>query len=116
MGAGPEFVKKLRPFGCALFLLISVYFLVFCFTSGKNPISGYVSPHDSTYYSQNTTTLTELKTELEANVFPKLTGVMDCQVSNGKLAITIDSLSYSKSRMAILRFYDESLFTFIKSD
>ena len=116
MGAGQEFVKKLRPAGCILFLLISAYFLVFCFTSGKNPIPGYVSPHASSYYSQNITTLTELKAELETNVFPKLTGIEDCQVSNGKLSITIDSLSYLKSRTAILRFYDASLFTFIKSD
>ncbi len=116
MGAGPEFVKKLRPIGCVLFLLISVYFLVFCFTSGKNPIPGYAAPHVSSYYSQNTTTLTELKDELEAKVFPKLTGIKDCQVSNGKLEITIDSLSYFKSRTAILKFYDRSLFTFIKSD
>lgn len=116
MGAGPEFVKKLRPAGCVLFLLISVYFLVFCFTSGKNPIPGYVSPHDSSYYSQNATTLSELKTELEANVFPHLTGIKDCQVLNGKLVVTIDSLSYFKSRTAILKFYDASLFSFIKSD
>lgn len=116
MGAGPEFVKKLRPIGCVLFLLLSAYFLVFCFTSGKSPIPGYKAPHDSSYYSQNVTTLTELKGELEANVFPKLTGIEGCRILDGKLEITIDSLSYAKSSAAIARFYDRSLFTFIKSD
>jgi hypothetical protein len=116
MGAGSEFVKKIRPIGCILFLMISVYFLVFCFTSGKNPIPGYVAPHDSTYYSQNADTLSELKTELETNVFPKLTGIKDCQIVGGKLEITIDSLSFFRSRTAILKFYDRDLFTFIKSE
>jgi len=116
MGAGPEFVKKIRPIGCILFLLISVYFLVFCFTSGKSPIPGYVAPHDSSYYSQSTATMTELKGELDAKVFPRLTGIKDCQLVGGKLQITIDSLSYFKSRTAILKYYDRSLFDFVKSE
>lgn len=116
MGAGPEFVKKLRPIGCILFLLLSAYFLIFCFSSGKSPIPGYKAPHESSYYSQSVSTLTELKSELETNVFPKLTGIEDCRIVGDKLQITIDSLSFFRSRTAILRFYDRSLFTFIKSD
>ena len=116
MSAGQAFAKKIGPIGGAFFLLLFVLFLVYCFTAGTNPIPGYESPHDSSYYSQNNTTLAELKTELETNVFPKLEGIKDCQISNGKLAVTIDSVSYAKSRSAILKYYDESLFEFTKAD
>jgi hypothetical protein len=113
---GLEFVKKLRPFGCAVFLLLGIYFLVFCFTSGSNALPGYVSPHDSSYYSQNSSTLSELKTELETNIFPHLEGISGCEVENGRLAVTIDNGSYYKSRAVILKYYDGSLFDFRKGD
>lgn len=35
--AGQEFVRWLRPGGCALILIIMVLMLVTCFISGKNP-------------------------------------------------------------------------------
>jgi len=116
MSAGQDFAKKIGPIGSAFFLLLFVVFLVYCFTAGTNPIPGYEAPHDSSYYSQNTTTLSELKTELETNVFPKINGIEDCTLSNGKLEITIDNGSYTKSRSAILKFYDKSLFEFINAD
>lgn len=112
MGAGQEFVKKIRPLGVALFLVLFVLFLYICFTAGTNPIPGYESPHDSTYYSQNDGTLEELKAELEANVFPKLEGEESCTVSDGKIKVVIDSEDFATSRSAILRYYDESLFEF----
>ena len=114
MGTGQEFVKKIKPFGSFLFLLIFVLFLLICFTSGKKPIPGYESPHDSSYYSQNDVTLTELKSELEQNVFPHLKGITDSKVSNGKLVVTIESDSYAVSRSALLKYYDVSLFEFIQ--
>ena len=89
-------------------------FLLICFTSGKKPIPGYESPHDSSYYSQNDVTLSELKSELEKNVFPYLKGITDSRVSNGKLVITIESDSYSISRSALLKYYDVSLFEFVQ--
>ena len=116
MSAGQEFVKKIRPLGVALFLILFVLFLYICFTAGANPIPGYESPHDSAYYSQNDSTLEELKTELEANVFPKLSGEENCSVADGKLSIVIESSSFATSRSAILRYYDESLFEFIKGE
>ena len=34
MTAGQQFVKAIGPFGCILFLLIFVLFMVYCFTGG----------------------------------------------------------------------------------
>ena len=116
MNAGQEFVKKIRPLGVALFLILFVLFLYICFTAGTNPIPGYESPHDSEYYSRSDSTLEELKTELEANVFPKLGGVESCAVSDGKIKVVIDSESFATSRSAILRYYDENLFEFTKKE
>ena len=114
MAAGQDFVKKIRPIGSAMFLLLFVLFLIVCFTSGKNPLPGYERAHDSSYYLQSEATLSELKTELETNVFPKLEGDESCTVSGGKLIVTLDEKNYSETRSAILKYYDEDLFEFVK--
>ena len=115
MSAGQDFAKKIGPIGGAFFLLLFVLFLVYCFTAKPNPLSGYQAPHDSTYYAQNDTTLSELKTELETNVFPKLTGEESSTVAEGKLEIVINSESFKTCRSAILRYYDDSLFEFVSN-
>ena len=115
MSAGQEFAKKIGPIGGAFFLLLFVVFLVYCFTAKPDPLAGYVSPHDSTYYAQSDATLAELKTELEANVFPKLTGELNCQVKDGKLELVIDSESFKSCRSAISKHFDGKLFEFVSS-
>ena len=115
MSAGQDFVKKIRPIGSAFFLLLFVLFLITCFTPGKNPIPGYEAPRDSEYYAQSDSTLAELKTELEANVFPKLGGIKSCRITDGKLNITLENNFYSSSRLAILSYYEEDLFEFTKA-
>lgn len=116
MTAGQDFVKKIGAVGSAFFLLLFVVFLVYCFTVKPNPLAGYVIAHDSTYYSQNDSTLSELKTELEKNVFPKLDGIESCTVSDGTLEVVIDSESFVTSQSAILKYYDKSLFEFVSSE
>ena len=115
MTAGQDFVKKIRPFGAAMFLMLFVLFLVICFTARPDPLAGYEAPHDSTYYAQNDTTLGELKTELEANVFPKLTGVESCTISEGRLEIVIDSATFKDCRSALLKHFDKSLFELVSN-
>ena len=112
MSAGQDFVKKIGTLGSIFFLLLFVLFLVYCFTLKPNPLAEYVSPHDSTYYGQSEATLGELKTELETNVFPKLSGNESCWISGNKLIVLIDQDSYKNTRSAILNYYDESLFEF----
>ena len=115
MTTGQDFVKKIRPIGAAMFLMMFVLFLIICFTARTDPLAGYSAPHNLTYYSQNDTTLGELKTELEANVFTKLTGVESCTVKDGKLKIVIDSEYFKNCRSALLKHFDNSLFEFISS-
>lgn len=111
---GQDFVKMLRPFGAALFIIIAIMVTIICFRSGADPIPGYESPRESEYYSQNEQTLSELKSELEQNVFPRLEGVVACQIGDGVLIVTIDSDSFAVTRSAILQYYDRSLFEFVK--
>ncbi len=115
MTAGQEFVKKIRPAGVALFLLIFILYLIICFTSRPDPLAGYEAPHNSTYYAQSDEALGELKAELEANVFPKLAGDESCTVKDGKLEIVTGGENFNTCRSAILKHFDAELFEFIRS-
>lgn len=109
--SGQQIVRWLRPAGCALVLIISIIFVVTCFTSGRDPIPGYAPPQTSEYYSGH---LDELKAELEAHVFPAVNGVEACRVEGGKLRVDIEEKSYAVTRAAILKYYDQSLFEFVE--
>lgn len=114
MTAGEDFVKWLRPAGCALFLGILVLVLIICFSSGRDPIPGYAPPHDTAYYAQSAETMEELKAELEEHVFPELEGTARCGIKDGVLEIQIDEAHFAVTRAAILRYYDSSLFEFTR--
>lgn len=116
MTAGQDFIKKIRPIGVALFLILFVLFLHISFSSGANPIPGYAPPQTAAYYAQSAQTLAELKTELEANVFPRLPGVTGCETEDGKLVISIDSATFATTRSAIEKFFGDTLFEFVKSE
>ena len=111
MNTGEDFVRKIKPAGCAVFLLISVAFLIMCFTAGGAPIEGYSVPHDSDYYAEH---IDELKAELDANVIPQLDGIESCEVTGDKLTVTIDSSSFDESSGAITHYYRDELFIFKK--
>ncbi len=102
--------KNLKPFGCILCLLLMVLMLVICFTTGRDPVKGYEAPQSTEYYAGN---LTELVSELEENVLPRLEGIVSCELSDGKVAITIEERVFASSRGAVLRYFDSSLFEFI---
>lgn len=116
MNTGEDFVKKIGPFGSALFLALFVFFLIYCFTAAPaDSLKGYEAPYDSDYYTQSSETLQQLQTELESNVFPKLKGIISSEIEDGKIIITINGDSFAESRDAILTYYDESLFYFERS-
>ena len=102
--------KTLKPFGCILCLGLMVLMLIICFTAGRDPIKGYEAPRSTEYYAQN---LTELVSELEENVLPQLEGIVSCELSHGKVAITIEQSVFASTRGAVLRYFDSSLFEFI---
>ena len=113
MNTGQEFVKKIGPFGSVLFMALFIAFLVYAFTfSPKDSLEGYSPPHDFTYYSGSEERMSELKTELEENVFPLLKGVISTELKDGKLVISIAGKDFVESRDSILGHYDEDLFYF----
>ncbi len=112
MNTGEDFVKKIKPIGCVLFLALFVGFLLVCFFGGA-PINGYAPPQDSEYYAEH---LSELKAELEKNVFPELEGITACELSQDRLCITVDPDEYEDVKYAITFYYDEELFEFLKEE
>lgn len=103
--------KTLKPAGCIFVLLLAVVALVLCFTAGSDPIKGYAPPESGEYYAVH---LDELKTELEENVFPNLEGVTGCEVSGGKVAVSIEYDSFSVTRSALLHYFDSELLELIQ--
>ena len=107
--AGQEFVKKLRPLGCVLFLLMSVMATVLCFTAGRNPIPGYQPPERASYEND----LGRLADVLEEQVFPELPEYdMTARVTGDTVTVTIDEDHFAVGRSAILRYFPEDLITF----
>ena len=102
--------KNLKPFGCILCLGLMVLMLIICFTAGRDPIPDYAAPMDTAYYAAN---LGELEKELENNVLPHLEGIVSCELSEGKVVITIEEHTFAATRAAVLRYFDSQLFEFI---
>ena len=73
-------LKALKPFGVILILVLSVLFVIACFTLDMKVPEKYESLHDTEYYKSSRENMEELLAELEANVFPKLDGVEDAYV------------------------------------
>ena len=109
MNTGADFVKRIRPVGCVLFLLLAAAVVVLCFTTGRDPIPGHEAAHDTAYYEAN---LPALQAELEAEVFPALAGVVACRAEGDRLLVTLRGPDFAVTRAAILRYYDAGLFTF----
>ncbi len=105
-------MKTIRPAGMALFLLLAVLVTAICLTSGRDPIPGYRAPETTEYYAAHPD---ELVTELETNVFPALPEYeMSAEAGDGVALVTIDSDHFVAGRSALLRYFDESLFDFLR--
>ena len=108
--AGQDFLQRIGPAGMALFLILAVLVTWICLTSGRDPIPGYTAPQTTEYYAAHPD---ELAAELEANVFPALPEyTMSAAVTDESVTITVDSDHFVAGRAAILRYFDESLFSF----
>lgn len=112
MTAGESFVKAIKPIGCALFLLLFVLFLVFCFTQ-EAPLEGYVCPQTTEYYAEH---LDEFEQELEANLLPRLSGIEECRREGDGIVIVIDAENYDASSEIITHYYGKDLFDIQKSE
>ena len=105
MTAGQAFVKKLRPIGCAIFLLILLCFLLISFLSGKGNVldtAGYAVPE-----TLDCTDADALGQELENSLLPLLPGNGECYVEKGRLHLVFDSAEFSDCRETVLHFYPD---------
>lgn len=113
LSAGQDFVKKIGPWGCGLFLALFVLVTALCLTSGANPLPGYEAPHDTAYYAQYPQ---ELAGELNANVLPRLDDPAHAAVTEGKVLVTVEASSFVPVRAALLHYFDESNLLFAVTD
>ena len=111
MRGGQDFIKWLRPAGCALFLGLFVLVTVILFTSKGAPVAGYEAPHTAEYYSGH---LSELAEELSENLIPRL-GVTSFQIdiSGDRLSVTASEDDIYKIRPAVIHYYDADLFEWV---
>ena len=107
--AGQDFVKKIGPWGCVLFLCLAVLVTAVCFTAGADPLPGYEAPHDTAYYAQH---LEDLAAELNENVLPLLDDPAVASVLGDKVLITVRAQSFVPDRAVLLHYFDESLLSF----
>lgn len=111
--AGQTFVKNIRPAGCALFLILAILVTAVCLTSGRDPVPGYEALQTTEYYAEN---LEALVSELETNIFPALEYDMSAALTGDTVTVTIEDESFVIGRAAVLRYFDESLFTFERGE
>ncbi len=107
--AGQQFVKRIRPAGCVLFIALAILVTAICLTSGRDPITGYKAPQTTEYYAAHPD---ELAAELEANVFPALLAyTLSAEAGEDGVTVTVGG-NLAAARSAILRYFDQSLLIF----
>ena len=109
---GFQIVRWLKPFGSGLVLLIFILFVVYAFSTGREPIKGYEAPHDGTYYAEH---LDELASELNDTVLALVDPEASAEVTGDKVTITIPTDSFVVTRAAVLRYFDSALVQFEES-
>lgn len=107
--AGQDFLKKIGPAGCVLFLALFVLVTAICLTAGRDPVPGYEAPYENEYYVNH---LDELADELNTNFLPRLDTPAHAAVTGGTVTITVQDDTFVVVRSALLRHFDESLFAF----
>ena len=109
---GFQIVRWLKPFGSGLVLLIFILFLVYAFSTGREPIKGYTPPHDGKYYAQH---LDELADELNGTVLALVDPEATAEVTGDVVTVTIPKDSFVVTRAAVLRYFDSQLVQFEES-
>ena len=109
---GFQIVRWLKPFGSGLVLLIFILFLVYAFSTGREPIKGYTPPHDGAYYAEH---LDELASELNDTVLALVDPEAAAEVTGDKVTVTIPKDSFVVTRAAVLRYFDSQLVQFEES-
>ena len=105
-------LKALKPFGVVLILVLSVLFLIACFTMDMGVPERYTPAHAAEYYKESLQNMEELKQELEENVFPQIGVIEDSYVSSSgtELVIITQKGGADKAAAVLERDFDMSLF------
>ena len=109
---GFQIVRWLRPFGSGLVLLVFILFLVYAFSTGREPIKGYAPPHDGAYYAEHLDALAE---ELNGTVLALVDPEASAGVTGDTVTVTIPPDTFVTTRAAVLRYFDSQLLTFEES-
>ncbi len=112
MTAGQEFVKVIKPLGCAIFLIVLVLFLVLALTSGRGTvldIGQYAPP--AGLGADDPEGLCE---ELTRSVLPLLPGDNECYVNQGRLYVALDGAHFKDCRATILHYYPDRRIQFLR--
>ena len=109
---GFQIVRWLRPFGSGLVILIFILFLVYAFSTGREPIKGYAPPLDMEYYAEHPDALED---ELNTIVLPLVDPEASAAVTGDIVTVTIPSDSFVQTRAAVLRYFDSQLVQFEES-
>ena len=110
---GFQIVRWLKPFGSGLVILIFILFLVYAFSTGREPIKGYAPPQTTEYYAAHPDELAE---ELNSVVLPLVDPAASAAVTDNGVTVTIGHDRYVQTRAAVLRYFDPSLLTFQDAD
>ena len=111
-------LKKLKPLGIVLILGCSILALIVCFTADMGVPERYDSLHEAVYYRQSEETLTELVSELEEFVFPRLTGIEGYSINTDTMKVDVitDPDYTNKVRLVLERDFGTELFTVMASE
>ena len=106
---GQDFVKKIKPLGCAMFLLLAILVTLMCFTTKGTALDGYEAPNDSDYYGEH---LDELCSEI-SDVLAPLAGIeVSVSYTDEKVVITGTQSAVDSLRPYVVHYYDAGLFSF----
>jgi hypothetical protein len=113
---GADFVKKVKPIGAVLILLISAIGTLMLFTADMGVPARHEPLHSTEYYLQSYDTMTKLLEELERYIFPAfdtdIRGRIELSNGNYHLVIITEQTFIGRVRAVLERDFDSVLFEF----
>lgn len=111
METGKQFVKWLRPAGCAAVLILSVLATILLFTAKGTPVEGYAPAESGDYYAEHPEALLA---EIEAELLPRLDGAegVELALEDGVIRVTGPKGPLHTVRLALIHYFDKELFEF----
>ncbi len=113
MTAGQQFVKILRPFGCILFLVMLVLFLLLAFLPSRGEVidlGDYAAPEGLDMQDADA-----LCAELENSVFPLLPGEAECYAEKGRVHVVFDGEHFADCSKTVGHYFPDADITYHRS-